>query len=388
MRKRFSYGTVLVDLERRRPVALLPNREANTLAAWLQEHPGIQSHLPRPLRRIRRGRATWCAGGGAGGRPLPPSAELGRGAGTGLTDKARELRDADWIRRDAAAVEDGFVRPDPPPPPKRPLVMAAARRERRMETHRRVWELWCEGWPGGLPHRDRRRAARLADPRDTGRAGDRRASTPAPARSAKDACRRPRSGQPWEAASVGAGRRIVRTARCIRKAAHLACSRAASQGAATAPISMSSPAAVAAPYPMCVVAAPSPVAIPASMPPASVRWMHSNAVGPTGAATARPSAAPRARSGHCPNEPVKTSALHHDRRRQAVLRRRRCSTGRCNGAAPAASRSRPPRSGPEGAGRFPRRLPGPAPDQPGREGGHHENREHAHGEVKLDARVR
>lgn len=41
-RKGQTYGTLLVDLNQNRPIALLADRKAQTLTQWLQQHPGVE----------------------------------------------------------------------------------------------------------------------------------------------------------------------------------------------------------------------------------------------------------------------------------------------------------------------------------------------------------
>ncbi len=57
-----TYGTIFVDLERKCPVDLLPDRDADSVAAWLKLHPGVEI--------IVRGRSGLFADGALRGAPL------------------------------------------------------------------------------------------------------------------------------------------------------------------------------------------------------------------------------------------------------------------------------------------------------------------------------
>jgi transposase len=127
LRKRHTYGTVLVDLERRRPVALLPDREAETLARWLRLHPGI--------KLVARDRSGAFADGTRRGAPEAVQVadrfhllqNLAEALETTFTAHTASLRAVDQARDQAVIADGGSV---PVAPPRMMLMLRAGSVER------------------------------------------------------------------------------------------------------------------------------------------------------------------------------------------------------------------------------------------------------------------
>jgi transposase len=157
-RKRHTYGTVLIDLEQRRPVTLLDGREASTLAQWLHEHPGVAV--------VARDRAGAYAEGVRRGAPQAVQVadrfhllqNLAETLETAFSAHAAELHAAEAV--DPALAAEPIVPPAPPQADARTRAKAAERRDRRLARYQQVWALHREGWPGvqiarqlGIGHR-------------------------------------------------------------------------------------------------------------------------------------------------------------------------------------------------------------------------------------------
>jgi transposase len=143
-RKGRTYGTVLVDLERRRVLDLLPDREPATLAAWLRAHPSVEV--------ISRDRAGAYAEGARLGAPGAVQVADRFHLFRNLTDAVlRHVERHRHLLRGLAA-PDAERLPAPPPAPAPPCTRdaraKAAVRTRRLARYERVVALHAKGWSG------------------------------------------------------------------------------------------------------------------------------------------------------------------------------------------------------------------------------------------------
>jgi transposase len=156
-RKRHTSGTLLLDLARRRPLALLPDREAATVAQWLEAHPGVAV--------VVRDRAEAYAEAARLGAPaacqMADHFHLLQNLADVLTDVFRahapQLARVNTQRltapipvhdpTDPATAPRRSTVPLPPPQPStRALALAAVRRTQRVATDERVWTYHRQGW--------------------------------------------------------------------------------------------------------------------------------------------------------------------------------------------------------------------------------------------------
>lgn len=141
LRKGAVYGTLIIDMQTHRSIDIFPGRDADTLAAWLADHPGIEV--------ICRDRAGSYADGARRGAPDAIEvadrwhlwANLGAAVAKTVSAHAACLPEPPLVDNLAADGQHSEIGPPPQPDP--PIEYPLARRHR--ERHAAIHELLAAG---------------------------------------------------------------------------------------------------------------------------------------------------------------------------------------------------------------------------------------------------
>ncbi|MEO0565606.1 MAG: ISL3 family transposase, partial [Chloroflexota bacterium] len=124
-----TYGTILVDLETRRVIDLLPDREANTLASWLEQHPSVEI--------VTRDRSTEYANGIAAGAPQAKQVADRWHLLKNLTEMTQRVLRDEWYRVQTEQPTQE-IRPHPLPRAAGDIRQKILNREKRLKRYQLV----------------------------------------------------------------------------------------------------------------------------------------------------------------------------------------------------------------------------------------------------------
>lgn len=147
-RKGQNYGTILVNLETHKPIALLADRKAKTLADWLRNHPGVEI-VSRDRSKTYKSAIDKAAPNAI---QVADRFHLVKNLGETLTVTLRgygaQLKAAEWAQRQTMTSNNEIV--IVPPSPKKtvtPEEQALSKHQQRVEQQQLIKALSAQHWP-------------------------------------------------------------------------------------------------------------------------------------------------------------------------------------------------------------------------------------------------
>jgi Transposase len=138
-KKGHHYGTILVDLEKRRVVQLLAEREVSTSKEWLRKHPEIDL-ISRDRGKIFREAAT---DGAPQAKQVVDRYHRQKNFAEALE---KFFRKRERVLKKAVRQSAGTLRPAPKVAvPEKVAQERRARHRQRVSLHKRIWKLYREG---------------------------------------------------------------------------------------------------------------------------------------------------------------------------------------------------------------------------------------------------